>query len=666
LSSASSSISPADETLLATLEKSFARLAGTDGVIDVNELQRALGLRSAYLAKRVLTSLDANHDGVVTHDAFMAAVRKLIAGSDEEKLRFAFRVHDHNDDGAISYDELHRMIAISLAEGDVAERPTQPATMLARNLFQLADRDRSGSITFDEFVAVVAKRPELLRKMTRSEALWIAPNEELIEWLDNGGKPARRVFPVGENGWAPLIVLLAWIAVNVGILVVGLTRNRHGHPINEFTQAGRAFGKCINFNGALLLIPVMRRFLSWIRTTFLGRMLPLDEAITFHRIVGHTLVALGIAHGAMLTLSYFQGHPHATVGKLLFSTHRGLTGALLLIVITIMWVFALSFVRRTQRFELFYFTHLLYVVWFALAIAHATSFLFWAFVPLLGFGIEQVLRLVRRAHKCDVLTAKALRSGVTRLDLAVPATFKYRPGDYAFLRIPAIAKHEWHPFTISSAPESGNLTFHVRSLGNWTSALRKHVEGAETNGGASLVAYVDGPYGSPAAHIFNSRNAVFIGAGIGVTPFASVLESLVLQSNNAETPTKLEKAHFFWLNKDQHSFDWFRTLLTELEHADQRALLDIHLCMTGGRSGATALGLELARELMHEGGYSDIVTGLRTHTHMGHPDWEQMLSTIKQSHDGDVDVYFCGPPGLGKKVEAICIKLGLAYREEKF
>ncbi len=26
-------------------------------------------------------------------------------------------------------------------------------------------------------------------------------------------------------------------------------------------------------------------------------------------------------------------------------------------------------------------------------------------------------------------------------------------GDYVFINIPAIAKFEWHPFTISSAPE---------------------------------------------------------------------------------------------------------------------------------------------------------------------------------------------------------------------
>jgi NADPH oxidase 5 len=348
-------------------------------------------------------------------------------------------------------------------------------------------------------------------------------------------------------------------------------------------------------------------------------------------------------------------------------TERGLTGVLLVVVIAIMWLFALSIVRRSSRFELFYFTHLLYVGWFALAIVHARSFLFWAGVPMLGFVVEHILRVARRANKTVIVEAQALRSGVTRLELEPPRGFSWSPGDYAFLRVPAIASHEWHPFTISSAEESGALTFHVRSLGNWTAALRRRVENNEATGSdEQMAAYVDGPYGSPSAHIFDSRFAVFIGAGIGVTPFASVLASFVLRANG-DHPPRLTKAHFFWLNKDQYSFEWFAALLAELEADDTKALLDIHLCMTAGRADTTALGVEVARQIMNESGKDDIVTGLRTHTHMGEPDWERMLYLIREQHAPEkVDVYFCGPPGLAKKLRPVCAGLNMAFREERF
>jgi predicted ferric reductase/Ca2+-binding EF-hand superfamily protein len=654
-----------DARLIATLERSFARIAGADGVINVKELQGALGLRSEYLARRVLAGFDLNADGVITKDEFMEGVRKLIAGSDQEKLMFAFRVHDHDGDGSLSRDELYRMVAMSLSESDVSDRPTQSSHAVASTLFVAADKNRDGRIDFKEFEAIVRKYPAVLRSMTRSEAQWIAPNEDILARIDGTPSALRSTFL--ENGWGPLLVLVLWIATNIALLVYGLSKNRVGLPANELMRVGRALGTCIDFNGAILLLPVMRRVLTWVRTTFLGRVLPVDQAITFHRIVGHTLVALGIAHGAALIGAYLDGHANGSVEHFFLHTSRGLTGSLLIVVITIMWVFALSVVRRSSRFELFYFTHLLYAVWFVLAIVHSTSFLFWAGAPLLGFAIERVLRLSRRAQKTIITESQALRSGVTRLELEPPKGFSWSPGDYAFLRIPAIAKHEWHPFTISSAEESGALTFHVRSLGNWTAALRRRVESNEASGTEEhMEAYVDGPYGSPSAHIFDSRFAVFIGAGIGVTPFASVLASFILRANS-DQPPRLTKAHFFWLNKDQYSFEWFAALLAELEEEDPKHLLDIHLCMTAGRADTTALAVEVARQVLHEAGKDDIVTGLRTHTHMGQPDWERMLYLIREQHAPEpVDVYFCGPPGLAKKLRPICAQLGMTFREEKF
>ena len=657
-----------DAKLLATLERSFGRMAGANGVIELNELRAALGLRSEYLARRVLAAFDLNADGVITKDEFLEGVRKLIAGSDQEKLMFAFRVHDHDGDGALSRDELYRMVAMSLSESDVTDRPTQSSHTVAHALFAAADTNRNERISFAEFEAVVRKYPAVLRSMTRSEAQWIVPSEDILARIEGGPSALRSTFL--ENGWGPLAILVLWIATNAALLVLGLMRTHEGVPANELMQAGRALGLCIDFNGALLLFPVMRRLLTWARRTFLGRALPVDHAITFHRIVGHALVALGIAHGGLLIAAYATGHANGSVEHFLVHTQRGSTGSALVLVITIMWVFALSVIRRSRHFELFYFSHLLYVVWFVLAIVHSTSFLFWAGAPLLGFAVERVLRLGARGRKTVVTEAQALRSGVTRLELEPPRGFSWSPGDYAFLRIPGIAKHEWHPFTISSAPESGALTFHVRSLGNWTSALRRHVEQRESSEGpeghAPIEAYVDGPYGSPSAHIFDSRFAVFIGAGIGVTPFASVLASFVLRANG-EHPPKLTKAHFFWLNKDQYSFEWFAELLTELEEEDSRQLLDVHLCMTAGRADSTALAVELARQVLHDAGKDDIVTGLRTHTHMGQPDWERMLYLIREQHAPvAVDVYFCGPPGLAKKLRPICARLGLSFREEKF
>ena len=46
---------------------------------------------------------------------------------------------------------------------------------------------------------------------------------------------------------------------------------------------------------------------------------------------------------------------------------------------------------------------------------------------------------------------------VTHLVISKPTHFKYSAGDYVFLQVPDLAAFEWHPFSISSAPEEGNV-----------------------------------------------------------------------------------------------------------------------------------------------------------------------------------------------------------------
>ena len=287
-------------------------------------------------------------------------------------------------------------------------------------------------------------------------------------------------------------------------------------------------------------------------------------------------------------------------------------------------------------------------------------------LPVALFVGEWLLRRRRRSLGAELVELAGLPSGVTRVRLKKPAGFEHRAGDYAFLCIPELARHEWHPFTISSAPERDQLTFHVRSQGDWTRALRRLCDAQHT--GASQPPpsiHLDGPFGAPTTRVFSARHAVMIGAGIGVTPFASVLESLVTRANAGNC--HLEKVYFYWLNRESRSFEWFADLLLKLEQRDQRKLVDVRICMTGGRGNAAALALNLARSLSYDMGKPDLVTGLRTETRLAAPNFEQELREIAERHAPDpVEIFFCGPPSLGRKLKKICARLGLSFREEGF
>eukprot|EP00962_Isochrysis_galbana_P013092 scaffold3743_cov120-Isochrysis_galbana.AAC.1 len=73
--------------------------------------------------------------------------------------------------------------------------------------------------------------------------------------------------------------------------------------------------------------------------------------------------------------------------------------------------------------------------------------------------------------------------------------------------------------------------------------------------------YVDGPYGTSSAMVFEFKVMILVAAGVGVTPFASILKTLAFQAKNGVLETPLKKVAFFWTCRDQSEFNSFRDIL---------------------------------------------------------------------------------------------------------
>jgi NADPH oxidase 5 len=108
--------------------------------------------------------------------------------------------------------------------------------------------------------------------------------------------------------------------------------------------------------------------------------------------------------------------------------------------------------------QVFYWTHLLFVPFWVLLILHIDQGKFWMWIVVPGtiFAIELIIRFSQRLAgkgKTFISSVALLPSRVTHLNIKRPKDFDFQPGDYVFVNIPTIATSEWHPFTISSAPE---------------------------------------------------------------------------------------------------------------------------------------------------------------------------------------------------------------------
>jgi predicted ferric reductase len=130
--------------------------------------------------------------------------------------------------------------------------------------------------------------------------------------------------------------------------------------------------------------------------------------------------------------------------------------------------------------------------------------------------------LVRR-YNYLVRTVVQRVPGVVAIDL-IPENqlMNFRAGQFVFVsfKAPGLSQ-EWHPFTISSAPGSGDFTITVKSLGNYT---KKLVASLPTLTGSR--ARVEGAYGRFSYENFGNPQQVWIAGGIGITPFLSMAHSM--------------------------------------------------------------------------------------------------------------------------------------------
>ena len=263
--------------------------------------------------------------------------------------------------------------------------------------------------------------------------------------------------------------------------------------------------------------------------------------------------------------------------------------------------------------------HMSWKLIYVLLLLHAPTRLWiWFFFPALFVIVDRLLLANHQAMYLSLRSVKLLPRDVIGLTFEVPQGFAYQAGQYILLGW----KGEWHPFTLTSAPEENCISVHIRAPNtlDWCSSLRKRLteeapaeaagskpdkpprapvlfeytqrtlpncpmvynvpkksgerevagvaelEGPRVSGQKTgkameavrsgetmmsrfrdgmlppeaVVLQVTGPFGAPAQKVWGFDTLMVVGAGIGVTPFASILRSVQLRSKQRSS------AFSFW------------------------------------------------------------------------------------------------------------------------
>ncbi|CAL9165936.1 unnamed protein product [Musa hybrid cultivar] len=733
------------------VQSNFDKLA-RDGYLSRSDFAQCIGMRDSkefalelFDALTRRRRLNAERIGKEELHEFWCQITDQ---SFDSRLEIFFDMVDKNEDGRITEEEVKEIIMLS-ASANKLSRLKEQAEEYAALIMEELDPERLGYIELWQLETLLLQRDTYLNYSQALSYTSQALSQNLAGLRKKG--PIRKLSTkLGyylEENWKRLWVMALWIGVMAGLFSWKFIqyRNRYAFQVMGYCiTTAKGAAETLKFNMALILLPVCRNTITWLRSTRLARALPFDDNINFHKTIAAAIVVGVILHaGVHVTcdfphlisssrekyepLSPYFGKTKPTYLDLVRGL-EGVTGIIMVVCMLVAFTLATHWFRRNlvrfpkpldrlTGFNAFWYSHHLFVIVYVLLIVHGerlylihewyrkTTWMYLA-VPLLLYVGERSLRALRSGYYSVRLLKVAIYPGnVLTLQMSKPVAFRYKSGQYMFVQCPAVSPFEWHPFSITSAPGDDYLSVHIRQLGDWTRELRRVFAAAcepPVAGKSGLLRadeatkkslpklLIDGPYGAPAQDYKKYDVLLLVGLGIGATPFISILKDLLnnivkmeeeneaLLDDCPPTPQNGERvdlatlmrasrrvrwtlrttnAYFYWVTREQGSFDWFKGVMNEVAELDQRGVIEMHNYLTSvyEEGDARSALITMIQVLNHAKNGVDIVSGTRVRTHFARPNWKKVFSRICSKHPyAKIGVFYCGAPVLAQELNKLC------------
>ncbi|XP_001859059.2 NADPH oxidase 4 [Culex quinquefasciatus] len=225
-------------------------------------------------------------------------------------------------------------------------------------------------------------------------------------------------------------------------------------------------------------------------------------------------------------------------------------------------------------------------------------------------------------------------------------------GQYVLLQCPAISTLEWHPFTVIDFPTTihNTVSLAISVRGDWTQRLYELVSERERykhDYGVEICRrridfLLDGPYPSAMTSMLKYKRIVYVGAGVGITPFAGFVRHML--NFDAKWPTRI---HLIWIVKNAEMFTWFADELTKLQERFWKQ-------NKPDRFTLKLFWTQNFNQNLVEEYFSDYPT-LKARIFPGRPKWDDVfLDFVTLYPRKAVTLFSCGPKGLTKELKSLC------------
>lgn len=440
------------------------------------------------------------------------------------------------------------------------------------------------------------------------------------------------------------IFLITWISLVVYLFYDTFIYYKYGQEfyyIRRILGAGlcisRGTATVLNLCAALILLPICKKS-NQILYAILSQLWPglfffwLEKVKSIHMTVAITLSIFAVLHSIshFVNLWNFSRGYDEELYEINFANYKnenpcalllsvpGLTGISMLVIIIAMSLTSMRIVRR-KMYNAFWYTHQLHMPFVVLLIIHPLSGVLkkqiidddsslypshienrsnsskselkfvaiesrtwlWMLLPLICYSMDLLWRIfTRNCARVEILQATLMSGRTISLTLSCPHDgFVCRAGQYVLLQCLELSLIEWHPFTVVEVPKPCQRYFVVwiRVKGDWTEALQNILE---KPGPSKLSLLIDGPFSSPMEGPKKSSIAICVAAGVGITPFVSLLQD-ILSNPRSRSPGRL---HLLWIVRHEEELVWLaelanRTIL-EIRNANRPDRLHLELYIT--------------------------------------------------------------------------------------
>lgn len=323
----------------------------------------------------------------------------------------------------------------------------------------------------------------------------------------------------------PIVIGLFWWQANS--LVIG----------NSLASAMLSFGRLA---GLVSVYGVLLQVLLIGRTTWVEKVFGLDRLARAHHYNGVALLFSLLAHAALVISSYAMLAQVSVLQQIVnfLYIQDVLKAHIALAIFMVVIVYSILIVRKKWNYEWWRLVHLLVYIAVILAFSHQLAlgedfqgnrlfvaywYALYAFVfgnwfvyrvatPLYRFWAHQfrVSRVVQENH--NVVSIYITGKNLSRL--------RIRGGQFGIFRF--LDNRRWwqaHPFSFSMVPTDTELRITVKSVGDFTAAIKTLAAGTPV--------IMEGPFGIFTAEQAETEKLLLIAGGIGITPIRSMVESAV-------------------------------------------------------------------------------------------------------------------------------------------